>query len=289
MTKRRDCPICNSDRLQEVKAYSSPLLIKCVDCALVFCAEIPSNQHLEEHYSHYGRNDYLSPITVKRYNDLLNSFEKYRTFNRILDVGCGIGFFLEEAKNHNWEAHGTEFTDEAINVCASKNIIMHKGDIEDIDFGEIEFDVITSFEVIEHLKDPLKHFQKAAKLLRKGGLMYITTPNFNSLNSRILKDKWNVISYPEHLNYFTKASLDHLMTLSGFKRISTRTEGISPGRLIKSRKGEKMDFSDKENIDENLRTSIEGNALLRGMKSVANQIMSTSGLGESLKGLYVKL
>jgi SAM-dependent methyltransferase len=209
--------------------------------------------------------------------------------NRILDVGCGMGFFLDEAHKRNWEVHGTEYTDEAIEMCKGKNINMHKGDLDGINFADMEFDVITSFEVIEHVKNPQEHVIKMTSLLRKGGIIYITTPNFNSLNSRILKDKWNVISYPEHLNYFSKLSLDALMTSNGFKRLSLRTEGISPGRLFKSRQGEKMDFSNEENIDERLRSSIEGNSLLRGLKSIANGMMSISGLGESLKALYLKL
>ncbi len=126
MKNHVNCLICKSDRLVNLESYSSTFLCKCKDCGFVFSKKIPTSDELIKHYSNYGRNDYLSPITVKRYNELLDYFEKYRKTNKILDVGCGIGYFLEEAKKRNWEVYGTEYTDVAIDICTSKGISMQK-------------------------------------------------------------------------------------------------------------------------------------------------------------------
>lgn len=153
-----------------------------MNCNLVFSNIKPENEEIEEVYMSYGRNDYLSEVTIKRYHELLDKFEKFRKTNRILDVGCGIGYFLEVAKERGWEVYGTEFTDNAVEICKSKGIIMHKGVVEPEMFEEGFFDVITSIEVVEHLWEPAKDIKMLNKYLRKGGVLYITTPNFDSMN-----------------------------------------------------------------------------------------------------------
>src|SRR5437764_554107 len=107
------CLICNSNKLKRLKGYESAFLIQCQTCSFVFCEKIPSEKELTDHYKSYGRNDYLSPITIKRYHELLDEFEKFRKTNKILDIGSGIGYFLEVAKSRGWEVFGTEYTDKA--------------------------------------------------------------------------------------------------------------------------------------------------------------------------------
>jgi len=289
MKNHQTCPLCNAELFSFLKSYRHEDLVKCRNCSLVFTLKIPSADELKSHYEEYSRNDYLSPITVKRYKELLAKFATFRENGRILDIGCGIGYFLEEAKKKGWLVHGTEFTSGAVKICEDKGIKMYQGKLDDIDFGELNLDIITSFEVIEHLNNPQKHIQKISELLRKGGLLYITTPNFNSLNSRILKDKWNVIAYPEHLCYYNQKSLNELLKNNGFKRISLKTEGISPGRLLNSRRKLKMDFTSSTSTDESMRESMEKSAFLRSLKKSVNSGLSLLGLGETLKAWYVKL
>ena len=176
-----NCILCGSHPLHKIKGYEQHHLIKCNACKFVFCEPIPSIDELEEHYKGYGRNDYLSPITIKRYNQILDSFEPYRKTNKLIDVGCGIGYFLEVAKKRGWEVYGTEFTNEAIQICSEKGIKMKKGILDPENYMPEEFDIITSFEVIEHINNPIYELNSFHKLLRKGGLVYVTTPNFNSL------------------------------------------------------------------------------------------------------------
>jgi len=288
MSTLNNCPSCHSTNIKGLKKYKSENLLSCNKCQLVFCSKIPSQEELKNHYEHYGRNDFLSPITVKRYQELLLEFQPYNQQNKILDIGCGLGFFLEEALIKNWKVYGTEFTDEAIDICSKKGINMFKGSLENIDFGELKFDVITSFEVLEHLQNPNDHIEILYSLLRPGGILYLTTPNFNSLNRRILKKNWNVISYPEHLCYFNKKSLNYLFQSNNLKKLRIVTHGISPGRLIKSRQKEQMDFSSSKTTDESLRNSIEENKILGLIKNLINWKLNLFGLGETLKAWYVK-
>jgi 2-polyprenyl-3-methyl-5-hydroxy-6-metoxy-1,4-benzoquinol methylase len=288
------CLICGSDRLKKLKDYYKPHgLLKCENCAFVFMDRIPTEKELDEHYAKYDYSTEvsLSPITKQRYQDLLNEFEAYRKTNRILDVGCGRGGYLLEAKKRGWEVYGTEFSDEAIQMSEGRGIQMEQGSLGEQSFKGIDFDVITSFEVIEHINNPQEEVRHIHRLLRKGGLFYCTTPNFNAYLRYQLKDSYNVINYPEHLSYYSKKTLKRLFISQEFKPIKLLTTGISISRSITSKKSKqkkKEQLISKESQDEKLRQKIDGKWYLELAKSVVNQILSFLGLGNSLKGYFVK-
>ncbi len=283
------CPSCGMDQVVRRQNYEEEHLLRCHICDLTFASSKPDEETLSHHYSQYSRDDYLSPITKKRYRELLDEFKDYSGPEmNILDVGCGMGFFLQEANELGWKTHGVEFTGESVEICRSKGIQMFEGDIRKIDFGDKKFDVITGFEIIEHIGEPNSFVKKISDLLNAGGLLYLTTPNFDSLNRRVLGQRWNAISYPEHLCYYNKHSLDQLLIEHGLKKNKVRTEGISPGRLIRSLRNQEMDFSDSNSSDEVLRRNIEGNTLLELAKRSANTVLNFFALGESLKSWYIR-
>ena len=288
MKKIVTCPICGNNDISLMPSYQRHYLSQCKSCTMVFSNIEPDKRDLEQHYAQYARNDYFSPITKQRYEEWLNVFEKYRNTSRILDVGCGMGFFLETAKNLNWQVFGTEYTDESVNICKQKGIEMFKGDIEEMDFKELKFDVIVSIEVIEHLSHPTAHLEKISHLLRPGGALYLTTPNFNSINRRILSEKWNVLSYPEHLSYFNKKPLHLALTHSGLAKKEIKTEGISLESLKTSLQKKTVDHSSSDTSDEHLRQASEKYLILNKTKAIINYLLNFFGLGESLKALYIK-
>src|ERR1041385_1712419 len=105
------CTVCNSTNIYPIKGYEKAWLVKCRSCSFVFSKYIPSEQELNDYYSRYPYFKIISPVTIKRFNSLLDLLEKYRSTNNILDVGCGEGFFLEQAMKRGWEAHGTEYAE----------------------------------------------------------------------------------------------------------------------------------------------------------------------------------
>jgi len=294
--KLDSCILCGSKNIQTLKKYSNAYLTKCSDCGMVFSSKNPSLHELEEYYKGYGRNDYLSPITIKRYNEILDSFESARKTNRLLDVGCGIGYFLEVAKERGWEVYGTEYTHKAIEICESKGITMHKGVLDPSNYTPESFDVITSFEVIEHINTPNPEIANISSLLRKDGIFYITTPNFNSTLRYYLGPKYNVIGWPEHLSYYTPSSLKQLVTKHQFKPLFIHTTGISITRFLSSKKPSTAEeiregtaFIAKDTEDEKLRNRFESNKLLGLLKKTMNSTLNFTGKGDALKGLFKKL
>lgn len=288
MNVHKQCLICEGERLTELNTYKSTYLYKCLSCGFVFSRRVPTKDELNEHYMGYGRNDYLSPVTIKRYNELLDRFEKYRKTNRILDVGCGIGYFLEEAKKRNWEVYGTEYTDVAVEICKNKGISMQNGVLDPSHYDMESFDVITSFEVIEHINNPKEELASFYRLLRKGGAVYVTTPNFNSLLRYRLKETYDMICYPEHLSYYTPKTLRHVFRKAGFASGKIETTGISLTRLRRGKGVSDQQIISPTSDDEKLRVEIEQKKHLQLAKKIINATLTFLGTGDSLKGLFVK-
>lgn len=282
------CPICLANELSFKRGFHSPQLMQCNKCNFVFCAQIPTAEELNEYYSHYGVDHYLSPITVSRYHEWLDQFEQFRVTGNLLDTGCGSGYFLDEAKKRGWNVFGTEYSDNHVNLCNSKGIHMWKGPVSKAMFPGVEFDIITSIEVIEHVTDPRHDMEVIASKLREGGLFYCTTPNFNSLSRYWLGHQFNIISYPEHLSYFTAATLSKLCGHFQLKKIKTETTGISFTRMAQSRGKSNMAVVSATSEDELLRQKIESGRLLRMVKKLVNTILNMTRIGHSLKGWYIK-
>ena len=283
------CLISGSNDLRPLRGYEKHYLVKSHPVGFVFCSRIPTPNELITHYEKYPRYVYISPITIQRFHELLDSFEKYRKTGRIIDIGCGVGGFLIEAQKRGWEVHGTEYTDKAIEICEANNIKMKQGALKPDWYAPDSFDIVTSFEVIEHINNPIEEVQNIRKILRPGGLFYFTTPNFNAIERLYLKADYNVIEYPEHLSYYTKSTIHYLLSRNGFKKKKLVTTGISITRL---KAGTKKNFAEtyanSENTDEKVREMFERNRFTGFMKSSINWVLNLFGVGSAMKGWYEK-
>jgi 2-polyprenyl-3-methyl-5-hydroxy-6-metoxy-1,4-benzoquinol methylase len=299
--KHTTCLICGANTIHHLPNYQRGYLSQCKNCSFVFADRIPTLEELIAHYNTYGRNDYLSPITVKRYHEILDFLEPFRQTNNLIDVGCGIGHFLTVAKERGWNVYGTEFTDEAIQICQNKGIKMHQGVLNPKNYPANHFDVAVSFEVLEHINNPLEEIANFNAILRKNGAVYLTTPNFNAISRMLLKEKWAIIEYPEHLCYYTPKTLNKLLNQFGFSKKWIETTGVNLSRLQssiqkgkpsiakpKGADGKNIPIANENSKDEQLRRKIEHNVLLKMAKASINGVLNFSGIGDSMKGLFVK-
>lgn len=284
--ENNSCILCGCSQLDTLHQYHHAYLVKCSKCGFVFSKNIPEILELKKHYTNYNRPEELSPITIKRYNELLDSFEPHRKTNKLLDHGCSNGQFLACAKKRGWDVYGTEYAEECIVACAQQEIKVYPSDNLPSDFFSNQFDVITSFEVIEHINNPNDQLKLIIKVLRQGGVFYFTTPNFNSLSRYLLKEKWNVISYPEHLSYYTTATIHSLLIKYGFTKKYLITTGISLARFKQSIKTSSVPTANN-NSDELLRNKTENNLFFAGIKKLINFFLNSTHSGDSLKGFYI--
>ncbi|MFN8166082.1 MAG: class I SAM-dependent methyltransferase [Bacteroidia bacterium] len=285
------CPLCSSSRIATLYK-TKDFISQCRDCGFAFSAFIPTQAELENYYLHYHRYTEVSETLRKRYNQILDFLEPYKKLNQLIEIGCGEGFFLEEAVKRGWNVCGTELASPARDICKSKNISVFES-TEDL-FKSIsgKADVILSLEVMEHLPSPHPEVSRYNELLRNGGAFYLTTPNFNSLSRKILGEDWSVYIYPEHLMYYTPSTINRLFHDHGFRKVKIKTDGISYARVIYSIKMRKNVDSAKaydfNSVDRNLRNKLDENALLRSAKYTANTILGLTGSGDTLKALFEK-
>lgn len=281
------CLLCDTAKLNPLTGYEKDFLVQCKRCGFVFCKRIPTATELVKHYEQYSRANIISPITLKRYEQLLEKFEPYRKTNNIIDVGCGDGFFLQVAKQKGWNVYGTEFTEKAVEVCSAKGISMQQGPLDIANYNGIQFDVVTSFEVIEHINNPNEEIAKFNNLLRTGGIVYATTPNFNSISRSLLKGTWSVIEYPEHLSYYTATTIKKLFAKHGFKTLSITVSGLSIDR-IRQGIGKKDTRPTFTGSDEKIRQQADSSFLYQLAFKTVNGILNLTRKGDSLKGFFQK-
>jgi len=292
------CHSCNTYCLDDLSGFEPVYLKKCSECGLVFDSRNPSIEELDAHYSSYCYSSLKScpDVTERSFDRLLSNFESFRSNGRILDIGCGQGDFLFSAKKHGWNAYGSEYSDAAIKLCAERGLEVIKEPISELSFGNEKFDVVTSFEVIEHIQTPNHLFQTVRSLLRPGGLFYLTTPNFDSILRFLEGSRFTILGYPEHLCFYNKFSMRHLSLRHDFKPLKITTTGIDLLRMKKnlanivkpSKKTIIGSFQDQKIKTDIIRKKIETNLPLLYSKIVANKILGWTGSGDTLKAWLVK-
>lgn len=262
--------------------YRVAYLAYCIKCNFVFSVRIPSNSEILRNYVNYSRNKPLNSVTELRYRKLASDFKRYQNTKNWLDVGTGDGHMLSIALQQGWNVYGTELTDDAVIGCRSKGIMIHQGDLDTVPFEDGTFDIISFIEVLEHLNDPHRWISESCRLLRTGGLIYITTPNFNSLSRFLLKEYWSVIQYPEHLCYYTQKTLHNLLNEHGFKKKRFQTTGFSFSRF-----GHNSPTLLEYSIDDKVRSIAEKNLIVQYAKQLANTALNITHLGDTLKAWYI--
>jgi len=286
------CPCCKKKNLKLLHKFQEDYLNKCEFCGLAFDSRKPSNEELKNYYQRYSYSK-LRPCpsaTAQSFLNLINEFRKYRKNGNILDIGCGQGDFLFEAQKHGWKTFGSEYSDSAISLCRNRGLNVVKEPISLFSFGNMKFDVITSFEVIEHIQTPNEFLETARSLLRPGGIFYFTTPNFNSILRHLEGSKFAIICYPEHLCFYSKKTIRHLSEKNGFiiKKISTT--GIDLARLrngfqniIKLNSNQKRGLIHPKLQNDAIREKIQSNTFLIGAKKLLNSGLNFTGTGDTLK------
>ena len=290
---RTDCPCCETSNLVPLRGYESSYLRRCKQCRFVYAAKVPTALELEEHYAHkydkkYVPDAWVSKTTRNRLAELIASFSSYRDTNRLLDVGCGRGLLLEAAQDAGWGCFGTEYSTDAISLGVDRGFTMHEGELRDDTFPHEHFDVIVMTEFIEHMPRPRDAMLTISRLSRMGGLLYLTTPNFDSLSRRILRSKWNVIEYPAHLSYFGAETLTKLLESCGLSLVKIQSTGFSPTRFKKSLLGQEHPTTASTDADERVRSALEASWQARLLKRAINRGLSMARLGDTLKVEFVK-
>lgn len=143
---------------------------------------------------------------------------------RVLDVGAYSGVFVEVAKSRGWDSVGLEPSRWAVEQARRKGLSIIEGTLATSSLPTESFDVVTMWDVIEHMCDPLAELRISNTLLRPGGLVVIHTMDIDSLFARVMGKRWPWLM-EMHIFFFSQRTLADLVRKAGFRVISSRARG----------------------------------------------------------------
>ncbi|MBL7156555.1 MAG: class I SAM-dependent methyltransferase [Candidatus Omnitrophica bacterium] len=236
------CRLCGSRNLSLLYKFAAYRIAHCHDCGFMLVLDEQTKKDLYTLYSkkYFTRGKYINDKAIK--NTCYRRIHWLRKNGacdqaKILDVGCATGDFISHAKLY-FDMWGIDISEDATTLAKQRNpelserIICRM--IEESDFPDDFFDVITLWDVLEHLRDPVNVFLKLSRFLKKGGILTFSTPNAGAPVARLMRKYWAFMTVPEHLCFFNRNTIDLLHKRSGLKTIGWTTKGawINIGFLI---------------------------------------------------------
>ena len=162
--------------------------------------------------------DYISKILSKDYSDI-----------HILDIGCSNGSSLLIYKNLGLKAEGVDPSEKAVQNGRERGFKIHQGLLNDVAFDNNSFDVITLYEVIEHVDTPIALLKECYRILRPNGIVLIGTGNTNSWTRQIQNSRWDFFDMKHHgghINFYSTKSIETLASAAGFSVAKVRTASV---------------------------------------------------------------
>lgn len=234
-----DCNLCGSNNYdvflcrEDLNTFLQGdfRLVRCNKCGLVYQNPRPSLNSWDviypEDYDQYTVNSHIeySRNFLYRYGfrKRILAIEKFKKGGNLCDVGCATGDFLREINMYsNWQGYGIEPNNFASDLARKAGLTIHTGTLLDQPFPDINFDVITLWNVIEHLPNPLETLQYAYNRLNPGGILVFTTPNLDSFDAHFFGKYWIGYELPRHFYVFSTQILIKYLRETNFKLVGTK-------------------------------------------------------------------
>ena len=173
-------------------------------------------------YSAYANYAEDKPHIVRNMKKFLAKIKKAKPTGKLLDVGCAMGFFVEEALKAGYDAYGFDPSAYAIGRAKKslQNGRLAVGTIDSVSYPPKSFDVISLFDVFEHLGDPESDLARIRTWLADDGVLVMATGDTQSLAARVLKRRWTFYIPPQHLFFFNRANLTTLLHRQGLEPVA---------------------------------------------------------------------
>ena len=229
------CNLCGGVEHRQLFRKRGFDLVRCAECGLAFVANPPVGGALTGLYSadadyHASLLDPATPVfaamrrVARQHLAMLQRSVRSPQGLRLLDIGCSSGLFLDAARAAGFAVEGAELSrDTAAFAHTHFGLDVHAGDWRDAGYADGSFDVVTLFDVVEHLPDPLGELAAIRRLLKPGGLLLQSTPNIDGLFPRLsyrlatVLDYWPHPEPPHHLFQFSHRTLGELTERAGYE------------------------------------------------------------------------
>ena len=238
------CGVCESQALnlihdQRGSRYFPRRIYRCRRCGYAFVHPMPDRETLQRLYADPGYfTERASPGQagqvnlgqLQRAESRLDWLRPWLTDAKILDIGCGNGEFILKASERGLDVHGLEISPAAAHTAAAlSGAQVYVDDPQGLALTGARFDLISAWDVIEHIPDPAGFIRACVSLLNDHGLIALSTPNQRNYHGVLHGIRWKGYrDGPEHLHFFNKNTLGRLMRRNGFVCVRSRTCRISP-------------------------------------------------------------
>ena len=239
------CAACGSDELRPhmsvagdagsegliptTKEFGTALgdIVRCGDCGHMQLDRFPGESELAQAYAEAASDDYVDEEAGQResFRTVLERIERFAPRGALLDVGCWVGFLLDEARARGWrETTGIEPSTFASGYARERlDLDVRTEDLFDADLPERHYDAVVMGDVLEHLTRAGEALDRAAELLSPGGVLALELPDAGSRVARMLGPRWwSVI--PTHVHYFTRTSAATMLVEHGFRPLYVATD-----------------------------------------------------------------
>ena len=232
------CSICGSAQSKTLFHKEGFRFVRCANCGFVYVNPRLSDRELKRFYEssdmYWSAQDsaQVRGLLKKKFDDELARIERHIPKGRVLDVGCAAGVFLYHARARGWQVAGAEHSKGA------REYLKSELGMEQIYPGELtklkprSFDLVTMHQVLEHSPNPDRMVAQGGRLLREGGLLFISVPNTKGITGRIMGQECGHYVGDVHLSYFSRKDLRVLLERNGFEIIGFATESFMAEPLL---------------------------------------------------------
>jgi 2-polyprenyl-3-methyl-5-hydroxy-6-metoxy-1,4-benzoquinol methylase len=211
-------------------------LLYCRRCQLGQLSPLPTDAELNALYASsayfsrgdgVGYADYVAdaPQHARSFRARLAMLLRYGPIDDLLEIGCGPGLFLAEARRLGvTHVVGVDPNPWAVEQACGRGVEAHVGSVETIDPSR-RFDAVVMLDVLEHVVAPLPFLAAVRARLRPDGRLLVMTPNIRSLLARVSGRRWVSLKAPEHVRYYSPRSVRALLDAAGFDVLAVRAAG----------------------------------------------------------------
>jgi SAM-dependent methyltransferase len=236
------CALCGKDEAETVylgqdRAYDRPgrfPIVRCRNCGLIYLNPRPTPQAMGYYYptdyEPYRKAPEEARFKIQQLHQRLKlrnrclAVIRLRKQGRLLDVGCATGTFLAEVKRYgNWQVFGVEPNQRAARYAGEQlGLDVFHGWLHEANFADNQFDIVTMWDVLEHVHDPRRTLTEIYRLLKPGGALICSVPNLDSVDARLFGRFWIGLDAPRHLYVYSRHTLAAML----------RTAGLQPQRFF---------------------------------------------------------